>query len=247
MIQAALNGNRSRSESPAIPFTNAEMAKSAGEAVAAGAGSIHFHVRANGGPESSRADDVAAALQAMRSAIPGTPIGISTAEWIVRDAAKRQDQVNEWKVLPDFVSVNFNEMGAAALADSLMPRGVGIEAGLGSVLAAEKFLGSGLGGRCLRVIIEPEEQELEAAIAVVAYIEGFLDRSQVKIPRLLHGHEQTVWPLIDLAAARGYDTRVGFEDALDLPDGSPAASNGVMVAEAITRTRSRRVSRATKV
>lgn len=247
MVQAALNGNRPRSESPAIPFTNAEMTKSGREAVAAGAGCIHFHVRANDGAESLHAEDVAAALQAMRAEIPETPIGISTGEWIVRDSAERQHQVNAWNLLPDFVSVNFNEMGAAALADSLLSRGVGVEAGLGSVLAAEKFLGSGLGGRCLRVLIEPEEQELAAAIAVVVYIEGFLDRSGVKIPRLLHGHERTAWPFIDLAMGRGYDTRIGLEDALSLADGSPAPGNGAMVAEAMARTVSRKASRSTSV
>ena len=49
MIQVALNGARARSENAAIPFMNAEMAESAREAVAAGAGSIHFHVRASDG------------------------------------------------------------------------------------------------------------------------------------------------------------------------------------------------------
>jgi uncharacterized protein (DUF849 family) len=49
-----------------------------------------------------------------------------------------------------------------------------------------------------------------------------------------------VWPLIDEAAARGYDIRVGFEDTLALPDGSLAVSNAVLVAEA-----RRRVSAAT--
>jgi uncharacterized protein (DUF849 family) len=35
--------------------------------------------------------------------------------------------------------------------------------------------------------------------------------------------------MIAEAAARGYDTRIGFEDTLTLPDGSMAASNAVLV------------------
>ena len=38
LIKAALNGGRSRSEHPAIPITPQELASSAKEAVAAGAG-----------------------------------------------------------------------------------------------------------------------------------------------------------------------------------------------------------------
>jgi uncharacterized protein (DUF849 family) len=34
---------------------------------------------------------------------------------------------------------------------------------------------------------------------------------------------------------RGYDTRIGFEDVLTLPDGSQAPSNEALVAEAVRR------------
>jgi uncharacterized protein (DUF849 family) len=52
---------------------------------------------------------------------------------------------------------------------------------------------------------------------------------------VLHGLNQTAWDLIDEAAARGYDTRVGFEDILTLPDGNQAPGNGALVAEAYRR------------
>ena len=237
MIEVALNGARLRNENPAIPFTTAEMAESAREAVAAGAACIHYHVRAGDSRESIDSSDVAAALDEMRRAVPDTPIGVSTAEWILPDSIERQRTVAAWTVLPDFVSVNFNEIGAQALAEFLLSRGVGIEAGLGSVLAAEEFLGSGLSARCLRVLIEPEEQDSREAIAVVGYIEAFLERGGVTIPRLLHGYERTAWEFVDLAGARRYDTRIGFEDTVTLPDGTPAPGNGAMIAEAVRRMR----------
>jgi uncharacterized protein (DUF849 family) len=49
--------------------------------------------------------------------------------------------------------------------------------------------------------------------------------------------------LIDAAVKRGYDTRIGFEDALTFPDGTQAASNAALVAEAAKRVgRSRTAS-----
>jgi uncharacterized protein (DUF849 family) len=38
-----------------------------------------------------------------------------------------------------------------------------------------------------------------------------------------------------VAARRGYDTRIGLEDALTLPDGSAAKGNEELVAEAVKR------------
>jgi len=232
VIQVALNGNRARSENPAIPFTVAEMTESARGAVSSGAASVHFHVRSADGQESIDPADVATALQAMRRAIPGTPIGISTAEWIERNLNKRHEKVASWIVLPDFASVNFNEMGAVPLAELLISRGVGIEAGVGSVLAAEGLIGSRIANQCLRVLIEPEEQVPGEAVAVVGFIEAFLKRAAVKIPRLLHGYERTAWEFVGLATARGYDTRIGFEDVVTMPDGTAAASNAAIIAEA---------------
>jgi uncharacterized protein (DUF849 family) len=237
MIQVALNGNRARTKNAAIPFTVAEMAESARSAVAAGAGAVHVHVRGSHGQESLDAADIAATLEAMRRAVPGTPVGVSTAQWIEPDSAERHRKVSDWTVCPDFASVNFNEPGAVALAELLISRGVGVEAGLGSVLAVENFVGSKLGGRCLRVLLEPEEQDMGAAVAVVGFLEAFLNRGNLKIPRLLHGHERTVWDFIGIAAARGYDTRIGFEDTLNMPDGSAATENNQLVSEAVQLTK----------
>ena len=54
-------------------------------------------------------------------------------------------------------------------------------------------------------------------------------------PILLHGLDATVWPLLDAAFARGYSTRVGFEDGRTLPDGSVAPSNAALVKAALER------------
>jgi uncharacterized protein (DUF849 family) len=236
LIEAALNGGRTRSQHPAIPQSPDELAQAARESVAAGAGAIHFHVRGPDGRESLAPSDVAAAVRAVRGAIPGTPFGVSTGAWIHKDAALRHKMVSEWTVLPDFASVNFKEEGAVELASLLASRGLGIEAGLSDALGAEILVTSGLAPSFLRILLEPQENSADSALANVSAIEAALKAGGVKLPLLLHGLDATAWELLDAAAARGYDTRVGFEDVLTLPSGALAASNAELIAEAARRT-----------
>jgi uncharacterized protein (DUF849 family) len=235
LIQAALNGSRKRAEHPAVPITPEELANSAKESVAAGARAIHFHVRSGEGGESLEADDVAKALTAVRSAVPETPIGVSTGAWILQDAQLRHQKVSRWTVLPEFASVNFKEEGAVPLAKLLFSRGIEIEAGLSEIAGAKVWVASGLAPSCLRVLLEPFEDTKQAALKTLSDIETLLDASGVEIPRLLHGLNQTAWDLISEAASRGYDTRVGFEDILTLPDRTSAPGNGPLVSEAVRR------------
>ena len=235
MIEVALNGGRTRAEHPRVPCSPEELAVAARDAVSAGGGAAHFHVRAVDERESLDADHVARAVSAVRAAIPGTPFGVSTGLWMVRDARERHEKVAAWKTLPDFASVNFNEEGGIALAEMLLAKGVGVEAGMGSVLATEKFLESKLAGRCRWVLLEPEQQELEQALEIVAKIEALLRAAGIVLPIILHGVGSTAWDLIDVAAQRGYDTRIGLEDALTLPDGRQVKGNAELVAEAVMR------------
>jgi len=235
LIQAAMNGSRTRAENPAVPISPTELAASAKAAVAAGARELHFHVRAADGRESIAAVDVVAAVSAVRAAVPGIRFGVSTGFWILRDAAARYAAISEWKVLPDYASVNFKEEGAVELANLLLSHGVGIEAGFSGLLGTQEFLASGLAPRCLRLLLEPFEPDLESALQNVATIETALNCGELKLPRLLHGFNRTAWPVIDFAASRGYDTRIGFEDVLTLRDGSPAPSNAALVSEALRR------------
>jgi uncharacterized protein (DUF849 family) len=229
LVKAAINGSRTQAEHPSVPVTPAEMAKEAQAAVAAGAGAIHVHVRSNDGMESVAADDVARCLNAIRSACPQTAVGISTGAWIVRNAAKRMELVRQWTVLPDFASVNVHEDGAVQLMQVLLDKGIGVEAGVWNARATEILMSSGLVTRCLRILIEPIEAAREPEATLIE-IEAVLDG--VTTPRLLHSVDPDTWHMITVAATRGYDTRVGLEDTLTLPDGSPAFGNGDLVTAA---------------
>jgi uncharacterized protein (DUF849 family) len=228
LIKAALNGGRTRAEHPCIPISPEQVAASAKDCVAAGATAIHFHVRSADGRESLAPDDVAKALYAVRSEVPQTPVGVSTGAWILRNTALRHQMISRWKVLPDFASVNFKEEGALPLVELLLARGIGVEVGLSDaegtqafvasavqlsrreVVAemmlseAEAFLPNSVGSRCLRVLLEPFESSTEEALTTLEQIESMLDAAGVDLPRLLHGLNQTAWPLIDEAGARGY-------------------------------------------
>jgi uncharacterized protein (DUF849 family) len=232
LIQVALNGSRPPAEHPAIPSAPDRYAAEAKAAVHAGAGAIHLHVRAPDGRESIDPDDVARVVSAVRAACPTTPIGISTGAWIVRDPADRLALVGNWTVLPDYASVNVCERGSDDLMRLLMARGIGVEAGVWTAADANALVDSQLVDRCLRVMLEPMEPSADAARENVAQIVAVLDGAMHTGPRLLHGTGPTAWPMIDEATARGYDTRVGFEDTLTLPDGSVAADNAALVAAA---------------
>ena len=175
--------------------------------------------------------DVTAALSAIRASCPSIPVGVSTGAWIEPNVPRRLALLADWTG-PDFASVNFDEPGAEAVARLLLARSIGVEAGLATIEAARTFAAFGQAGDCLRVLIEPQEPEIDRAEVTVRGIESVLDESGIDLPRLLHGTGATTWALIRVATACGYDTRVGFEDALALPDGTLAASNGELVREA---------------
>ncbi len=231
MIKAALNGGRSQHEHGSIPVTPLDLGLEARRAVEAGAAALHVHPRDSAGRESLALSDLTAALSAIRASCPGVPVGVSTGAWIEPDVPRRLALLADWTG-PDFASVNFDEPGAEAVARLLLRRGIGVEAGLATVEAARTFAAFDRAGDCLRVLIEPQEPETDQAEATLRDIESILDESRIDVPRLLHGTGNTTWALIRTANARGYDTRVGFEDTLVLPDGRIAASNGALVREA---------------
>ena len=237
LLKCTINGGLRRGTHPALPTTPAECATTARAVVEAGARAIHVHVRAADGAESIAPDDIARTLTAMRATAPGTPIGVSTHFRILGDVARRREVVAGWSELPDFASVNFNEDGAPDLARQLIDLGVGVEAGLFHAEAARVCVQSGLAPRCLRLMLEPGGGELQEVLQRVAEMEAVLDAARPETPRVLHGGGATSWDIVDEAARRRYQTRVGFEDSLEMPDGRTARDNAEMVAEAARRIR----------
>jgi uncharacterized protein (DUF849 family) len=88
LVIAALNGGRSPGDHPAIPVSPAQLAAATADAVHAGAGAVHFHVRGPDGRESLAAADVHRAVGEVRK--HGVPFGVSTGAWIISDPARRR-------------------------------------------------------------------------------------------------------------------------------------------------------------
>src|SRR6202167_6537930 len=130
LLKACLTGSREPSEHPALPVTPAAIAADAAAAVPAGPAALHIPPRDRAGRDTLEPDAVAAVLEAVRAAVPGVPVGLTTAAPAAPGPAERIELVRGWTVRPDFASWNWHEPGAPELAEALLGIGVGVEAGL---------------------------------------------------------------------------------------------------------------------
>jgi uncharacterized protein (DUF849 family) len=233
IVQACLNGGKRASDNPAAPKTIQALVTDGLKVLSVGASELHLHVRGESGAESLAPEDVDATIKALREALPGTLIGISTGAWIEKDDDRVLAYVGRWSVPPDYASVNLSEKNAPALMGTLHRRGIGIEAGLAEKKDAERLVRLGLDRLSLRILVEVGEHEIDRAHAVADEILGVLQSAPFPRPILLHGDDASAWPLLRRALESGFSTRIGFEDVKVLPDGSAAKSNGELVAAAV--------------
>jgi uncharacterized protein (DUF849 family) len=234
LVKACLNGNRRPGAHPALPLTAADLGAAARAAVDAGAFAVHVHPRRADGAETLEPGPIGEAALAIRAVCPDVPLGFSTGAWIEPGGPERiRELVAAWDARPDFVSVNLHEPGAPELIELLGELGIGVEAGVMTALSARRLVDEGLAEACLRVLVEPREREVAAALVTVAAVDAVLDEAAIGLPRLYHGHDATAWPVIEATLARGRDVRVGLEDVLVLPDGSPAPDTAALVAAAV--------------
>lgn len=231
ILKACLNGARHPGEHPALPVSPAAIAADAARAVGAGADALHVHPKDDRGVDTLDPVAVASVLDAVREAAPGTPVGVTTGAWAVPDPRERVAVIDRWTVLPDFASVNWHEPGAQDVAEALLDRGVGVEAGLWRPAAVESWRGWVHRDRCLRVLLEVVvDLPPERAVAVAGRLVAALGEVPGETSVLLHGEGTSSWPVLAEAVRRGLDVRTGLEDVLVLPDGRPAQDNAQLVA-----------------
>jgi uncharacterized protein (DUF849 family) len=229
-VKACINGARTPDQHPNLPVTPAQLAAAAVAAHEAGAQAVHLHPKTADGVDSLYGGEVAAAVTAVRAAVPGLPLGVTTGFWALPDADARLRAVDGWTVLPDFASLNWHEPGSEELAHLLLSKGLGVEVGLFHAEAAASWAKSDLATHCMRVMIELQ------ADANVAVADDMLERVLAvgsPAPVLLHGLDESCWPLLQYAGVRGVQTRIGMEDTLTLPDGSVAPDNAALVSAAV--------------
>jgi uncharacterized protein (DUF849 family) len=231
-VKACVNGPRLPLEHPRLAADPAVVAAEAREAVEAGAFAVHVHPKDAAGHDSLAPDDVARFVRAVRGAVD-VRVGVTTGAW-TGDAAARLTAIAGWRELPDFASVNAHEDGAEAVAEALLARGVGVEAGIWRREGLERWLRWARRGASERILVEIQDVADAAEVESLAraLVEG-VRGAEPDVPVLLHGEERSTWHAIRLAAAWGLPTRAGLEDSLTLPDGSVAPGNAALVRAAL--------------
>ncbi|MBB5955410.1 uncharacterized protein (DUF849 family) [Saccharothrix tamanrassetensis] len=213
---------------PALPVTPQQLAADAAALAELGITHFHLHPRDVVGLEVIAGPEVATAVAVVRTAVPHAELGVTTAAWIQPDPVRRADLVRGWAGLsagrPDVASVNVHEDGWSDVVRALQAAGVGIELGVFHEEAARTLVRAGLPDGTRRVLaeVQPGGSTAEAE-AVLRLLEP------LGAPILLHGEDDSAWPVLDHAARRGLDTRIGLEDTLRNPDGSPTRDNAELV------------------
>jgi uncharacterized protein (DUF849 family) len=226
VLQACLNGARSRLDHPKVPVSPEELAQDAAAVIAAGAEELHIHPRDPDGLETLDPGPTARTLDAIRAKLPGVPIGLTTREGVRTDSSRGFDQMKAWRSLPDYVSVNLSEGDAPEVIMLMLAKGIGVEAGLATVADARRFVTLATGKDCLRVLVEIDfEKNVTQAMALADDILHVLADHRITLPLLLHGFDESVWPLYRKSRVLKIDARLGFEDSIHLPDGRIAADN----------------------
>jgi uncharacterized protein (DUF849 family) len=224
-VAACLNGGRTRAEHPAVPQSPAELAADAVAVRRAGAFAVHAHPRGSDGTQTMNAVVCDAAVEAIRAAVPGLPVGLSSSETIDRDPFARAAAIRSWRRRPDFVSVNLSELGWAGIVRAALHAGIAVEAGLATPADAEQLAASPFAHQLVRALVEVDGGADDARRIADLLPDG--------ISQLWHGYGELTWEVISAAASAGIDVRVGLEDVLVLPDGRTAAGNAELVAAAV--------------
>ncbi|GAA1811771.1 3-keto-5-aminohexanoate cleavage protein [Actinomadura chokoriensis] len=225
MLQVCPNGPRTEG----VPVSPDEVAIAVRIAADVGAQDVHLHPKDDAGADTLDASRVAETVAAVRASTPSIRVGVTTGAWTAPDPAERAALVRSWTVLPDHASVNFHEDGAELVAEALLERGVAIEAGLFSGTdAAERFLRWPGAHRVLRILAEVTDTDPRTATGTAKALLHAIGTGHGR-PILLHGEDGGAWPVLRLAARHNLDVRIGLEDTLTLPDGSPAGDNATLV------------------
>lgn len=225
LLKIALNGARPKSQNEFLPHSLDEIEKEVRLLYENGYKVFHIHCYDKNGNESLKPEDVNNLVLRVKSISSDIQLGISSGDWIEPDLNKRIGYINQWEHIPDFASVNMIEDNAIEISNVLISKGVMVEAGLNEKKAAEIFVNSNLDNNYIRVLIEPEEENLTGAIRTVEEIESVLDKNNITIKRLLHGFNIVSWDILREAKKRGYDSRIGMEDTIYLEDGTKVRSN----------------------
>ncbi len=231
LLKAAINGGRLPSDIATVPLTPAQIAAAGADALAAGATVVHAHARTESGDQTIAPEHVAAMVRAFRAVVPDGQIGTTTGLWTCSGHTERMRLIADWPAdaLPDFASVAFCEEGAAEAAELVLGRGMVLESAVWSMDDVPALLASPTLHDNVRILIEPEDDDPDVAVAACREMAAAIRSAGVEAPILYHGFDQTAWPVLVAAIEDGCELRIGFEDGLTLPDGRVVSGNRELI------------------
>lgn len=234
-LKAAINGGRTQQENPGVPVSLEEIAQESSQAFISGADVVHVHARTADGEETIHPNEIEKMVRAIRRVNPEVIIGTTTGLWTCSGHEERMQLVGAWleDAQPDFASVAYSEEGAAETAELILKKGMVLESAVWSMDDVPALLASSTLHQNVRILIEPEDEDPEVAVATCRTIAAHLREQGVEVPLLYHGYDETTWPIIVAAAEDGVETRIGYEDVLVMPNGEPAKNNTEMIAETL--------------
>lgn len=233
-------GRRTKADHPAIPLTAVELARTAAECVEAGAAMIHVHVRKPDGTHLLDGDAYREAIAAIRSEVGDRMVVQITTESMGIYPLREQIAVLK-AARPEAASLALREFAPDKAAEpdffaalDWMKR----ESVVPQIILYDPSEAVRLSGMIQR-------GDLPWPSIAVLYVLGRYSASQTSrpcdvLPFIAPGMPRfPTWSVcafgryeaacVTTAALLGSHVRVGFENNLLLPDGSPAASNAALV------------------
>lgn len=273
IIEAALNGGRSRAANPAVPIAPGEVAAEARRCADMGASVVHFHAQDVDGGWLTDAAWYAEAIRGVRECAPGLLVSITSIRPANVPVGLLSDLLAglaaDPATRPDLVSINLGHIVAwehvagargrrtvhfpnsyediVALLAICRAQGITPELGLmdvGFLSNAVVLRDDGLLPAQPWFLLELDSpvfghgrQVAPATVANYDFLVGLLREFFPQALHAAHGVELPGYAVIERALVSGAHVRVGFEDAVQLPDGRLAGSNADLVAWAVGAAR----------
>ncbi len=244
-VTVAPNGaRRGKADHPALPVTTDEIARTAAKCYDAGAQAIHLHVRDEAGQHSLDAGRYREAISAIHNAAPDMAIQVTTESAGLYEVESQYDCLRQ--LTPDAASVSIREMARnEAIAKHLYAFCAEAQTQVQHILYNQSdisqlrsWVKQGVVPKTMRSAIFVLGQYSPPVHGRPEDLQHFLDAS---IDLNLDWTICTFGPN-ELACARaalqaGGNLRVGFENNLLMPDGSPARDNAEIVALTVNEGR----------
>ncbi len=240
-VTVAPNGaRRNKADHPALPISVAETAQTAKACFAAGADCIHLHIRDDNGQHSLDAGRYREAIAAIKQAAPAMAVQITTEAAGIFDVSAQYACLQQ--VRPKAVSVSVREMARdVAVAGKLY--GFAAEAGIDlqhilydvkDVTLLNEWWKSGIVARSLHSVLFVLGRYQPPVLAQPKDLAGLLDATaNMDFNWTVCAFGQNELACVRQALKHGGNIRVGFENNMQLPDGSVATDNAQLVALAV--------------